>query len=232
MAIPKKTTKNTKDDHKNSLSVRRHGEKRVGKPVKRSTRTVASLPRELLVNVFARVASSSFTDPFNAKLCCKGFLEPASDDYIAQCISLDKFPITNWSPLSKQALAFLTHCFNKGNPESLFRQGMIDYFKLVNVESGLEHLKRAVEKEHPEATYVYGMILLSRGDDQSDQQGLSRLNSMNNSRSRCWNVGESRNKVGSILNHIWINNQLTLESVNTKCRKRDHATRIQRNCKL
>ncbi|KAI3800338.1 hypothetical protein L1987_28428 [Smallanthus sonchifolius] len=200
MGIPRETRRITHDNM--SLNVRRHGEKRVGKLVHRSTKTIGSLPQDLLVDVLARVASSSFTDVFNAKLSCKEFLESTKDDYIFQCISIDKFPLTHWFPPSKRVLSFLTRCLNKGNSESLFRQGMIEYFKLVDIESGLEYLKRAVEKGHPEATYVYGMILLSSGD----QQGLNLLNFMNYSRSRNWNVQDCRDKISSILSQMWINN--------------------------
>ncbi|XP_076948849.1 F-box protein At2g35280-like [Bidens hawaiensis] len=241
MGIPKKTAKNTKDDRK-SLSVRRHSEKRVGKLVNQPKRTILSLPKDLLVNILARVASSSFTDLFNAKLCCKDFLKLASHDYIFQCISIDKFTIIQWTPPRDRArFSFLTHCFNKGNPESLFRQGMLriskmymfdifcltEYFNIPDVESGLEYLKRAVEKGHTEAIYAYGMILLSRGDDQSDQQGLNLLNSVNHSRSRCWNVKETRKKVESIYDQIRGNDPVTPEKVYTKCQKQDHVRRFE-----
>ncbi|KAL9995852.1 putative F-box protein [Helianthus debilis subsp. tardiflorus] len=82
---------------------------------------------------------------------CKDFLESTTNDYISQRISIEKFPITHWFKQNKRVLAFLSQCFNKGNPESLFRKGMIDYFTLVNVESGLMYLKRAVAKGHLEA---------------------------------------------------------------------------------
>ncbi|KAM0021633.1 putative F-box protein [Helianthus debilis subsp. tardiflorus] len=155
---------------------------------------------------------------------CKDFLESTTNDYISQRISIEKFPITNWFKQNKRVLAFLSQCFNKGNPESLFRKGMIDYFTSVNVESGLMYLKRAVAKGHLEATYVYGMILLSSGD----QQGLKLLNSMNCSRSRRLNVRGCRDKIDSILKQIWINNPVTLAKVNTKCRERNHAIRFER----
>ncbi|XP_076956587.1 F-box protein At2g35280-like [Bidens hawaiensis] len=225
MGVPRKTA-NEVENH-TSLSILRHGKKLVGKPVNRSTRNVRSLPQELLVDVLARVASASFTDLFNAKLSCKEFMDSTTDDYISQCISIDKFPIMQWLPPSTRAHSFLTDCFNKGNPESLFRHGMFDYFKEADIESGLEYLKRAVDKGHPEAIYVYGMILLSRGD-QSSQCGLHLLNSMNFSRSYSWNVQDCRSKVRSILGQMWINNPVTLEKVNTKCRKQDHIIRFER----
>ncbi|XP_076892051.1 putative F-box protein At1g67623 [Bidens hawaiensis] len=219
---PKKTRKMI--DH-TSFSVRKH--EQVSQIINQSTSNVRELPRDLLVDVLARVASSSFTDLFNAKISCKEFLDSTSDDCIAQSISIDKFPIIHWFPPSKSAISFLTHCFKKGNPESLFRQGMIDYFSLVNVNCGLEFLKKASEKGHSEATYVYGMILLSSGD-QSSQEGLNLLNCMNNSKSTHWNVQDCRNKIDSILSQMWINNRVTLDKVNTQCHKQDHAIRFKR----
>ncbi|MFS8031341.1 putative F-box protein [Helianthus anomalus] len=219
MGVPRKITK--------SLSVHKHEATRVSKLVHQSTRTIGSLPKDLLIDVLARVASSSFTDLFNAKLSCKEFLESTKDDYIFQHISLDKFPVPHWFKPSQREYSFLTHCFKKGNPESLFRQGMIEYFKEVNVKFGLELLKMAVEKGHLEATYVYGMILLL-GGDQSSQKGLKLLNSMKYSRARHWNVRDCRDKVDTILSRMWINNRITLKKVNTKCQERDHAIRFEK----
>ncbi|MFS7952569.1 hypothetical protein Hanom_Chr07g00608461 [Helianthus anomalus] len=87
--------------------------------------------------------------------------------------------------------------------------------ELVNVDSGLEYLKRVVAKGHSEAAYAYGMLLLSSGD----QQGLKLLNSMNCLRLRHWNVRGYRDK-----SEMWINNTLTLE----KCQERKQAIRLER----
>ncbi|XP_022007734.1 putative F-box protein At1g67623 [Helianthus annuus] len=132
---------------------------------------------------------------------CKEFLESTKDDYIFQHISLDKFSVPHWFKPSQREYSFLTHCFKKGNPESLFRQEMIEYFKEVNVKFGLELLKMAVEMGHLEATYVYGMILLL-GGDQLSQEGLKLLNSMKYSRARHWNVRDCRDKVDTILSRM------------------------------
>ncbi|KAK9056341.1 hypothetical protein SSX86_027431 [Deinandra increscens subsp. villosa] len=221
MGIQRKITDMEKNDS-TKLSVRRHREKRV-----RKAATIGSLPRDLLVDVLGRVASSSFTDLFNVKLSCKDLLEPTEDDFIYQSVSIDKFSQPHWIPPCTKVRSFLTSCFNKGNPESLFRKGMVDYFNLVDIESGLKYLKIAAEKGHPEATYVYGMILLS-GGDKSSQEGLNVLNSLRYSRSSYWNVQDSRDKVYSILSHMWIYNLITLEKVKTSCQKRDHVIRFER----
>ncbi|KVI05759.1 hypothetical protein Ccrd_015936 [Cynara cardunculus var. scolymus] len=85
---------------------------------------VGSLPGDLLIDVLARVASSSFTDLFNAKLSCRDFLGAAEDEYIFQHVSIDKFPVIHWFPPSDELLSFLNQCIDKGNPEAMFRQGM------------------------------------------------------------------------------------------------------------
>nr|GEY86878.1 putative F-box protein At1g67623 [Tanacetum cinerariifolium] len=139
------------------------GEKGVKKIVRRSKTKLQYLPRDLLVGILGRVASSSFTDVFNAKLSCQDFLDAVEDEYIFQNISMDKFTIIPWSQQTDSEISFLTKCLNLGNAEALFRQGMVEYFHLVKVRSGLRYLKMAAEKGHPEATYVYGMIMLSRG---------------------------------------------------------------------
>lgn len=181
---------------------------------------VASLPGDLLIDVLARVASSSFTDLFNAKLSCRDFLGAAEDEYIFQHVSIDKFPVIHWFPPSDELLSFLNQCIDKGNPEAMFRQGMIEFFSLARIETGLEYLKRASEKGHVEATYVYGMILLSRGG-QSSQQGLNILNSMKVSRSKNLKIRDCRAKIKAIIREMWINNSISLNEVRCKCQERN-----------
>ncbi|KAI3720386.1 hypothetical protein L6452_21302 [Arctium lappa] len=134
---------------------------------------------------------------------CKDYLEAAEDEYILQHISMDKFPIVDWVPPGDESLAFLTLCFLKGNPEAIFRRGMMEYFSLTRVESGLDYLKRAAEKGHPEATYAYCMILLSKGEK-------SVLNLLN-SRFRDWKIQDCRDKIRWVLSQIWINNRISLQ---------------------
>lgn len=203
--------------------------KRKSRKRRRSQRrpVVGSLPGDLLIDVLARVASSSFTDLFNAKLCCRDFLGAAEDESIFQHVSIDKFPVIHWFPPSDALLSFLNRCVDKGNPEAMFRQGMIEFFSLARIETGLEYLKRATEKGHVEATYVYGMILLSRGG-QSSQQGLNILNSMKVSRSNYLKIRECRAKIKAIVREMWINNSISLNEVGCKCQDRNNNLSIRK----
>ncbi|KAJ9563995.1 hypothetical protein OSB04_009155 [Centaurea solstitialis] len=180
-------------------SSRSHGEKQIRKPDRKPKATTDSLPKDLLVNVLAKVASSSFTDLFNAKLW--DYLEAAEDEYIFQHVSIEKFPIVDWVPPPVEKLSFLARCFCNGNPRRYSdEEWYIKYFSLTRVESGLEYLKKATEKSLPEATYAFGMLLLSRGD----KSGLNLLNSG----SRDWNTQDCRDKVKSVLSQIWVKNKI------------------------
>ncbi|KAG2702659.1 hypothetical protein I3760_06G100500 [Carya illinoinensis] len=166
--------------------------------------TLASLPRDMLMEILVRVASASFTDLFNAKISCKDFLELAEEDSIFQHVSLEKFSVIPWNTSSEASL-FLERCKDCGNPESLYRQGMVSYFSYRMTEVGFEYLKKAAEKEHVEATYVYGIILLCSGDHESkqQQQGIKILSSLKakSGRSR---MKECRDKVRTMLwRYMW-----------------------------
>ncbi|KAL7197037.1 hypothetical protein ACSBR1_036950 [Camellia fascicularis] len=189
---------------------------------------IESLPVELLVEVLALVASSSFTDLFNSKLCCREFLGVAEEKYILQHVSIEKFPVIHQWLKREEVSLFLNRCIQSGNPEALYRQGMVEYFSHMRMESGLEHLKRASEKGHVEASYVYGMILLSRGG-QSTKQGLKLLNAMNNtcSNSKSLRIQECRERIKAIIHTMWINNHMVSQQTNFCCHGKTRSTKVR-----
>ncbi|GJS26395.1 hypothetical protein Tco_0487015 [Tanacetum coccineum] len=80
----------------------------------------------------------------------------------------------------------------------------VEYFHLVKVGSGLRYLKMAAEKGYPEATYVYGMIMLLHGGESS-QQALSLLNTMHSRpgwRERFMNYLEEQTDGEAMINSI------------------------------
>ncbi|RDY06515.1 putative F-box protein, partial [Mucuna pruriens] len=121
---------------------------------------IEALPRDLLVKIIAKVASDSVADLRNVKMCCKHFLDAAEDECVWQQVSLDKFPLF---PLNPKALSFLKRCKESGNIESVYREGLEEYFSYPKGNiSGLGHLKLAAQKGHTEAKYVYGNGMLVR----------------------------------------------------------------------
>ncbi|XP_057454903.1 uncharacterized protein LOC130746325 [Lotus japonicus] len=155
MASSRSMKKET-DKRPNTLNNDRHS----------SVVAIKSLPRDLLVEVVASVASHSFIDLHNLKMCSKDFLDATEDKYVWQQVSLDAFPLIQWSSNDKTS-SFLEQCRKSENIESLYREGLLEYSKSLYREGlleysnysggnidGLEILKIAAQKGHKEANYV------------------------------------------------------------------------------
>ncbi|KAG5521914.1 hypothetical protein RHGRI_034214 [Rhododendron griersonianum] len=99
----------------------------------------------------------------------------------------------------------------KSGSEALYRQGMVEYFSSMRMESGFEKLRRASEKGHSEASYVYGIILVCKGG-QSSVEGLKLLNAMKSgttSQSTRFAIfQECRKRIEAVIRSMWINNHL------------------------
>ncbi|GFS45499.1 hypothetical protein Acr_00g0096440 [Actinidia rufa] len=100
---------------------------------------------------------------------------------------------------------------------SLGGNNLVEYF-CMNMELGLEHLRRAAEKGHGEASYVYGIIRLCRCGDLDFQL----WNATKRSR---FKIQECREKVRRVIQSIWINNHVVRQQPNlckiTKERSRE-----------
>ena len=80
----------------------------------------------------------------------------------------------------------------------------MEFFSLKKVESGEEYLKRAMEMGHMEASYVYGIILLCKGGDSNEEQGMKLLNAVKKSRK----LGECRKRTRAFTLSMWIRNPI------------------------
>lgn len=176
--------------------------KRIRKKRKKVETSIESLPYALLTEVIAQVASTSLVDLSYLKLSCKYFLQAASDDYVFEHASLEKFYVV-WPMTNRYANLFLMRCKKSGNPEALYRQGMHDYFSLGLTNSGFKLLKLAADKNHPEATYVYTIIMLLCCGSQFKKRGFELLSSLK----RTYGIRECRTKIrAGVINSLWIRN--------------------------
>ncbi|XP_054821363.1 F-box protein At2g35280-like [Prosopis cineraria] len=173
------------------------------KQTRRSSSTIKVLPKELLMEVLARVASGSVSDLYKAKICCREFLHAADDDYVYEHVSLEKFPVIPWF-ITEKEFSFLKRCKESGNSESLYREGMVEYFSSLNLKSGLESLRLASQKGHKDAKYVYGMILICSDDEEQRKQGLQLLRFLR--MSKC--IRRSRNRVKKFIWSMWVRNRV------------------------
>ncbi|XP_057426559.1 putative F-box protein At1g67623 [Lotus japonicus] len=189
-------------------SKRRHTSKSTSHTV-----AIKSLSRDLLAEVVATVASHSFIDLHNIKMCSKDFLDATEDSSVWRRVFLETFPLIQWRPNDK-VLSFLNRCKECGNIESLYREGMQKYFYDPNGKiDGLGILKAAAQKGHKEAKYVYGMILLCSEDGELRKQGLEYIRFLR--KSKC--VIASRKKVEQLLNSMWKNNGMLERNQSSLC---------------
>ncbi|PIN13767.1 hypothetical protein CDL12_13599 [Handroanthus impetiginosus] len=175
-----------------------------------SSTNIESLPKELLIEVLARVGASSLPDLFNAKLSCKTFYEAAEDIHVYQHVSLDNFPFVEWKSLSEKQQDFLTRCVECRNPEIIFRQGVVDFFSGKGIESGLRFLQKAINLKHDGAKYVVICIILffSRNDELKEK-GIKILARMKMSKTMRQELKAHRDKFINMLRSIWVKMPLT-----------------------
>ncbi|KAF6152422.1 hypothetical protein GIB67_038045, partial [Kingdonia uniflora] len=144
---------------------------------------------------------------------CKVVNEAGGDNVIYRHISIKRYDPVPWT-ISDEAAMFLRRCQENGNPESLFRLGMMEYFSKVRINTGLDILERAAHSGHDEATYTVALIYLC-GDNRSRCQGIQMLNKFSRSK-----IMECRKKSKAIIHRMWINNDLgsgRLDSNNMMC---------------
>jgi hypothetical protein len=171
----------------------------------------------MLLEVVAIVASQSFLDLHNIKMCCKDFLQVTEQNCVLQKVSLDNFPLIQWFP-NEEALSFLKRCKESENIEILFREGLREYFNHPNrnIGDGLEKLKIAAQKGHKEAMYVYGMLLLCSENDESRKQGIEHIRYLR--MSKC--IMNSRKKVQYLTNFLWKNNGMLVRNQSPMCKSK------------
>lgn len=172
----------------------------------RSARELTSLPDDMLTEVLSLVASSSLVDLFNLELSCRDLYLASQEKYILQKVSMEKFPAIPWTHMSDKAYKFLKRCRENGNPEALYRQGVVEYFSSMKIDSGFDCLKLAYNMRHLEASYVLGIILLCR-DGDSFQKGLDILKSLYKSTNTI-KLRECRRTVSTLIRTMWIRNYI------------------------
>ncbi|XP_027099035.1 putative F-box protein At1g67623 [Coffea arabica] len=175
--------------------------------------SILSLPTEVLSEVLARFASSSSTDLFRAKLCCKLFYEVSDADNIYQQVSLDKFEIVPWQKNHKVS-RFLEKCRESKNPEALYRKGVVDFFTDKHEDSALECVEEAANSGHADAAYALGIIYIFVGGDELKRKGMRLLKKSRILKGR---VKLCRDNLLALLRMIWVKNPVFLNPTPICC---------------
>ncbi|KAL2505837.1 F-box family protein [Abeliophyllum distichum] len=210
-----------------SIKMTRHSRGKIMlKNAKRIVSTIKTIPRELSSDIMARVAANSLTDITNVKLSCKILNEIAEDSYVYQNVSLKKFRVVQWKSLSKEETAFLNKCSEFGNPEFLYRKGVVDYFSRNELDSAYECLRKAASQGHVGALYVICIIFLF-SNDQFKQRGITILSEMKKSRAFRRKSKHCRRNLIEILREIWENGEVQNMISLLSMRKKDQLAAAQ-----
>ncbi|CAN0837144.1 hypothetical protein LINGRAHAP2_LOCUS1712 [Linum grandiflorum] len=88
---------------------------------------------------------------------------------------------------------------------------MIDFFSLLQLESGLANLTSAARSGHLESVYVYGIVALCRGQQEEGMAWLRSIDGGGGSRSPEI-VRYCRNRVKLVRGVMWIKNFMVGEN--------------------
>lgn len=158
---------------------------------KTATMSLNSLPNDLLVEIFSRVASSSLSETHNLQLVSRSIRNLCNDQYVIERLPLHEIDLFPWFHRNRNRnresfSRLFKRCLRNGNPEALYRKGLVSCFSLDNKyfrldsddEQGhkrIAYLAKAAEKGNKKAQYVYGMILICLGDKARKQKGFKVL---------------------------------------------------------
>ncbi|GAU25420.1 hypothetical protein TSUD_70730 [Trifolium subterraneum] len=186
--------------------------KEINKVKNKHISIVKALPKDLVVEIVAKVASRSMADLCKVKLSCKEFLDASEDGHVYQHASMDNFALVplSWFREEKET-SFLSRCRESGNSEILYREGMVQYFSTLMVNLGLENLKKAALQGHDEAKYVYSMLLMANCEDEEGRKlGFDLFAELKNSMGV--SVANCRKRVKCFIQSMWIRNRVVVSN--------------------
>ncbi|XP_071736320.1 F-box protein At2g35280-like [Rutidosis leptorrhynchoides] len=172
-----------------------------------------ALPTDMLAEILSRVGRHSCQQLFLAKTVCKEFLKVSFDPLIYKRLCLDIFPIVHFG--NPKLIALLNRCFFYGNPNMIYRKGLICYFNSDYNELGLRLLKQASDMKVLEAVYVYGLIMFAKHQIQFRDVGLEIIIQAFPPLPDL--VVAVRNRVFAMLARLWLFNRQPFENVRRRC---------------
>ncbi|XP_071735380.1 F-box protein At2g35280-like [Rutidosis leptorrhynchoides] len=182
------------------------------------SKTIENLPQDMLLEILSRVGSYSSDQLFMCKSVCKSFSELSKDPLVLKRISLDRWPLLPWR--NPRFFVFLFRCAIFGNPNAIFRWGLIAYFDNRHIDYGLECLKQALNIQLKEAVYVYGLIMFASCKIEEKHVGLQILNETFPREPEM--VVAARTRVFDLMQCLWLFNRRPFADVATPCPISDH----------
>ncbi|XP_071727091.1 putative F-box protein At1g67623 [Rutidosis leptorrhynchoides] len=173
-----------------------------------------TLPQDMLVEIFSRVGQDSSEQLFIRKLISKSFLKLFVDHLVCKRMSLDRWDLVPWRNPKMDHI--IRRCYFFGNPNAIFRRGLINYFDKSYTELGLRLLEEAANSQIIEAVYVYvyGLIMFASHQIEAKHVGLQVLNKTFPPVPGL--VVAVRTKVFHLLHDLWLFNSRPFDDVATR----------------
>lgn len=117
---------------------------------------------ELITSIVAQVGSDNVIHLINTSMTCVKLRRIGRDETVLKSVSVDKFTICKWHPMSKEKLDFYNMCISYGNSKAMFCQGMFDFFNILHKgHAETKLLIRSAEEGYRPAIYAISLIDLS-----------------------------------------------------------------------
>ncbi|CAH8346341.1 unnamed protein product [Eruca vesicaria subsp. sativa] len=133
-----------------------------------------SLPQELQTEIISRVAKSSGRDVRNLMEASPRMAKAAAQPPVYKNINLRPLTVHPRASLTKYK-DLMDVTLAAGNIEAHYVRGIQEYFHKNNATVGLAHLKIAAQGSYDNGIYLYGMIMLCRGQEEEGKAMVEKL---------------------------------------------------------
>ncbi|CAN7064772.1 unnamed protein product, partial [Brassica oleracea var. botrytis] len=146
-----------------------------------------SLPQDIQTDIISRVAKSSRKEVRRIMEASPRLAIAAAQPQVYKNINLRPLTIHPLASLRRYK-DLMDLCLAAGNLEAHCIRGIQEYFHKNNTTVGLSHLKIAAQDSYDNGIYLYGMIMLSRAEEEEGKAMMEKLGWRQNTgrADRCW----------------------------------------------
>ncbi|CAH2064690.1 unnamed protein product [Thlaspi arvense] len=187
------------------------------------------LPQDLLGDIISRAAESGRLNVRHCMEASMGLAKATEDKRVHKKLNLRPLAFNPLATLH-QYEKLMEKCLENGNAEAHYIEGIKEYFYYNNITTGLHHLQATAEGSYDNGIYLYGIIMLCRGQTEEGKNYLDLLGWQKCKRraDRCWrNIQRSLHVIPVIkweiyrtsLRNIKPSRRCKLNDMDTRCNK-------------
>lgn len=140
------------------------------------SQVLTDLPDDMLAVILGKVGEESALTFKACIISCKTFGRISKFTDVMKILNVNEiFP----APWEKERLPpntdMLYECAKHGNIDAIFLCGLIDFYFKKELSTGIAQLSYAAEATHPEAMYLYGMLLINQGKLDQGSNYITQL---------------------------------------------------------